>query len=461
MTVFKKSNSADAVLKEDRIPSKTVYVEGGSPLMGSITVSGSKNSALKCIIASLFSNEDVVLSNVPRLGLIEEQLETIRSIGGIAEWTGANRLVINGSQISTHEVPLQYGSKNKTTILLAGVLLYKFGKAIIPKFKDTDGKGISINRYIYTWENLGIKVFENDDSLVLEAVNLQPSNIVFKTTTHMGTDNAIMSSIFIEGETTIHNASEEIEINDLTELLNIMGASVERIDPRTISVKGTNIFKPARFNIQPDKNESALFSAAAVLTNGNILVRGLKKEPLIPLVNFLNKINARFEFNGDELKVWRHENVLNPTTVVISPTPGFVSAWQPFATLMLTQAEGESLIHDTVYINKFSYVSDLNMMSAHIDLVCPSSVGLIPVISDDSYNFETLGEPKTVAKIVGSTVLKSARLILGNHESDVVLLLAALCAEGKSEIIGVENIEYHYEDLLGRLKSLGAKIWEQ
>ena len=128
---------------------------------------------------------------------------------------------------------------------------------------------------------------------------------------------------------------------------------------------------------------------------------------------------------------------------------------------MLTQATGESLIHDTVYINHFSYVSDLNRMSASIDLVHPTDVGIVPVISDDTYDFNIMGEPKTVAKITGPSKLKASRVIVNDADYGVVALLAALCAEGKSEIIGIENIDYAFEGLLTRLKNLGANIWEQ
>jgi UDP-N-acetylglucosamine 1-carboxyvinyltransferase len=139
----------------------------------------------------------------------------------------------------------------------------------------------------------------------------------------------------------------------------------------------------------------------------------------------------------------------------------FVPDWQSLSVLLLTQAEGESLIHDTVYINRFSYTSDLNRMGTEIELVRPSSVELMPVISDDSYDFEKQGEAETVAKILGPKKLKGGRLQIIDFRYGAVLVLAALCAEGKSEIIGIENIEEYFENFVGKLQGLGAKIWSQ
>jgi UDP-N-acetylglucosamine 1-carboxyvinyltransferase len=277
----------------------------------------------------------------------------------------------------------------------------------------------------------------------------------------MTTDNAIISSLFISGETTVNNASEESEIEDLIACANLMGGSVERTDPKTLKITGSTIFKGFRFEIQPDKTEAATFAAAAILTKGNIEIRGVNRNVFIPFANFLSRIGARFEFVDGGIKVWRHEEQPIPLQLNISPTPGFIPDWQSLATLVLTQAEGESLVHDTVYYNRFSYTTDLNRMGAEIELIKPSTVGLMPVISDDSYDFDKLGEAETVAKIIGPRKLRGERLQIPDFKYGAVLVLAALSAEGKSEIIGIENIEEYFENFVGKLQLLGAKIWSQ
>ena len=172
-------------------------------------------------------------------------------------------------------------------------------------------------------------------------------------------------------------------------------------------------------------------------------------------------MGAKFEFSEDELRVWRHDGDIQPRNVEVSPAPGFVPDWQSLAVLLLTQANGESTVHDTVYVDKFGYCVDLNRMGAKIELVKPSESGILPVISDDSYDFGESGEPKTVAKIFGPSKLKAERLSVTDFRHTPILILACLCADGKSEIIGAEGIHYYFESFIDKLKMLGAKIWEQ
>ncbi len=439
-----------------------IFIEGGVPLMGTVSISGSKNSASKLIYASMFSNEDVILSNVPKIQTILDDIEVIESVGGYAEWVGSNTLSLNGSQIRTHEIPIEVGCKYRTAVLLTGPLLYRFGKVKIPKYESKNNRKISIKRFMDTWESLGFRVMQDEKYIeVYNDGSVGGCNINFKIKSHTATDNAILSSVFVKGETFITNASEEIEIDDLINLLNIMGASIEKVEEGKLKIVGASIFKNASFEVCSDKSEVATFASLAVLTKGNISIKNVNRDGILQFINFLNKIGIRFEFSENELRVWRHDEELNPINLEISPTPGFVSDWQAMSVLILTQASGESFVHDTVYVNKLGYCVDLNRMGARIDVISPSEAGFIPVISDDSYDISVEGEPKTVAKISGPTKLRGERLTIENFNFGPVLVLAALTAEGKSEIIGIENVNYYFEDFVDKLKLLGAKIWEQ
>lgn len=439
-----------------------IFIEGGTPLMGTVSVSGAKNSASKLIFASMFSNEDVILNNVPKTQTILNDIEVIESVGGKAEWLGSNTLSLNGSHINTHEVPLEIGEKHRMASLLVGPLLFRFGKVVIPKYKSPDGAVKPINRFVDTWESLGFEIEEDENYIKLSndgsAVGC---SINFKTLSHTATDNAIISSVFVPGETLISNSSEEPEVEDLINFLNSMGAEIEKPETGKIKIMGVSIFKNTTFEVCSDKSEIAMFATLAVLTRGNISIKNIKRDLVLQFINFLNKIGARFEFSENELRVWRHEEGLIPQNLEISPTPGFVPDWQSLAVLLLTQANGESTVHDTVYVDRFGYCMDLNRMGAKIDLLTPSEAGISPEISDDSYDIEKEGEPKTVAKITGPTKLKGERLTIENFNYGAVLVLAALCADGKSEIIGIDNIGFYFEDFVDKLISLGAKIWEQ
>src|SRR3989344_4802069 len=318
----------------------SLFIEGKVPLQGSISLSGARNSAIKLIFASMYSNEDIILENVPRLESIAVDMEIVQSMGGKAEWIGNNKLLLNGSGLSAFEVPLEAGSKYRTAFLLAGPLLFRFGKARIPKVKETAFKMAPINRIIETWKSLSFEIEEDDNWINVTSVSPKGAEISFKTSSHTGTENAILSAALIEGETIINNASEEPEIDDLIEFCNLMGASVKRVEPRKIIITGTHVFRGCTFEVQSDKYEAAAFATAAILTRGNIAIKNVKKLSMVPFINFLSKIGVNFEIQDDELRVWNATKITS-TTVTVAPSPGFVPDWQPLATLMLTQADGQ------------------------------------------------------------------------------------------------------------------------
>ena len=414
-------------------------IEGGKPLIGSVKISGAKNSVLKIISASMFSNDDVVVSNVPRVGSVFKYLDIVKEMGAKVEWVGNNKVVLNGAGLSTYVIPYELGAVCHTTSLLVGPLVFRFGKVIVPLSKSNK----PVNRLIDTWKTLGMDVENDGKNLVIKAMNLQQSNIKFKINTLMGTDNAILSSLFINGETLIHNSNEEPETDDLISFCNVIGGKVERLEPRLIKVTGATIFKGGSFEVISDYNEAAVFMTAAIVTNGNIFVTGVDRTSMTSFVNVLTKIGCKYEFSKNEVRVWRDKDRLNNVSLSTSPAPGFVSDWQSLITLIATQADGESLIYDTVYHNRFDYTVDLNRMGAKIDLT----------VSDAKFE-----EPHSVAKVVGPTKLRGVKIGINHFIDSYTLILAALSASGKSDITGYENVEKGFEDFINKLVNLGAQI---
>lgn len=429
-------------------------IDGAKPLIGSIKLAGDKNSMLKIISASMFCNDDVIISNVPRVGNVFKYLEIIKEMGAKVEWVGNNKIILNGSGLSTYIIPYELGSVCRVANLLAGPLIFRFGKAVIPLSKSNR----PINRLIDTWETLGMEVEKDKKNIVIKANNLQNGNIKFKISTLMGTDNAILSSLFINGETLIYNSSEEPEIDDLISFCNVIGGNVERSEPRLIKVTGSNIYKGGNFEIIPNYNEAAIFMTAAIVTNGNIIVSGVDRTSLTSFVNVLTKIGCKYEFSKNEVRVWRDNDQLSNISLNTSPSPGFASAWQSLITLIATQSEGESLVYDTVYHDRFDYISDLNRMGAKITLITPSEANLPLILSDDLYDYSKLGEPHSVARILGPTKLKGTKIGLKHFIDSYTLTLAALTASGKSEITEYENIEKGLEDFVNKVVNLGAQV---
>jgi len=436
----------------------TLVVEGGIPLIGTVNISGSRNSSIKLIYASMFSNEDVILENVPRIGTIEHELEIIKSIGGTAQWIGKNTLLLNGSTIESYKVPFKLAHRNRTVFLLSGVLLYRFGKAFIPKIKDESFQISPINRFLDTWDSLGVLYAEDENYYMLSGENLKASFVNFKYPTQMGTDLALLLSSFIQGDTIINNASQDPEIDELIDFLNSLGVKVIRTEPSKIKVTGTNIFKGLNWTVSYDKTEVVNYAVATLITNGNVLINGVNRESLTSFSHFLMKIGARFEFENTTLKIWHSGETLSNTNANISPYPGLVPDWQPLLTLLMCKGYGQSNIYDMVYTNRFDYIKDLNRMDAKIDLVKPSDIGKTFSTHDDSYDIKKLGEPSTVIQINGPVKLKAEKLDIQNARFGAVLLLAALSADGKSIIFNFDKLEEWFEDILDKLQNLGAKI---
>lgn len=435
-----------------------IIVEGGNPLIGTVKVSGSKNAALKLVAAALLCNEDVIFENIPRIKNVETDLEIIKALGGKVEWIGSNKLLINGSGVNTYEIPYKLGSKYRTASLYAAALVFRFGRATIPFPGGCKIGPRPINRWVDMWEALGIKVDNDDKNIYLDAENIAGGDISFQQNTHMGTDMALLFSAIAPGETTINNAAEEPEIDDIIDFLNLIGAAIERVEPRRITVSGTKQFSGGTFTVQPDRNEVVTYAIAALVTNGNITIKGVDKTHLLAFTNVLTKMEAKFEIDGDEMRIWRAGEKLSPIDITTAPYPGFMTDWQPLITLLLTQIEGASLVYDTVYWDRFGYTVDLNRMGAKIMLVSPKELGLDLIISDDTYSLEKQGEPACVAKIEGPTELKGIKLHIPDLRAGATLVLAALAADGKSELDGFDNVTRGYEDFVSKLTDLGANV---
>lgn len=434
-----------------------IFIEGGAPLVGNVTVSGSKYSALNLICASVFTNEDVILDNVPKTGIVGECLAVFQSLGGHFEWIGNNKLLLNSSKIDKFEITKEVGGDCGSSLLFAGPLLYRFGRANLPKVNIR-----LLPSILFAWKSLGVNVEEYKDTYYLSLVGeTAVSNINFKAPSHLGTISAIFVALFRCQSLTISNASEQSELDDLLEFCAEMGVDIERIEPKKIRVKLSTLFRGVRMEIQPDKDEAVAFAIAALLTHGNVVIGKVNRTVMIPFVNLLNKLGARFEFDDGYLKVWRNEEQLVPLHLTIAPTPGITPHWHPLICLLLSQVQGESSILDGVNITGFNYTKDLNRMGAKIDVTKPSTKNIAVNITDERYNLATSEEPEIFAKITGFTKLRANRLHLSDFKGGPVLVVAALCADGRSEITDPEVIDYYMEQFFDKLKSLGAKVWKR
>ena len=433
-----------------------LYVERRKSLNGSVSVSGAKNSANKLLYAALYSNQDVTIKNFPSSESISRDINILRHIGAEVEFTSRDSVRVNASGINTHVLPIE-GAMSRASVLAVGPLLHRFGEIALRVDDKGNVENRPINRLVKTWQNFGFTLSKSPGQIYItsESAHSAPTNIEINS--HIATDSAIVSSLSLKGETLISNAAEEYEIEDLVMLCNLMGASVQRTSSRQLKVLGSTTFGGGTVHVQPDKNEVVFFAALGLLTEGSVEINNVSKESLLSFTSFLNKIGARFEYDKNKLRVWTATDKLKNTNVQIAPAPGFLTDWQALATLLLTQAEGKSLVHDTVFADKFGYTSYLTKMGADIVLLRPSEAGQDLLISDDSYNIKTQGEPYSVAQITGPIQLKGATVVCEDSVSGSALIAACLAA-GNSTLINYDLASKSFERLADKLMSLGASI---
>lgn len=436
-------------------------IDGGIPLKGEVTISGAKNAAIKMVAASLLTSEEVTLTNIPEIDDVAVMIEAASGLGIKTTWLDNHKLRLKADEIKTYTLDTSITCRARSTIMFMAPLLSRFGQFTLGEPGGcTIGKNRPINRHLEAFSKMGAKVEFNDGAYQgYVRGGLKGTEVIFEKSTVMGTESVLLASVLASGVTTILNAAQEPEVDDLISLLFKMGAKLGRIDDRTIRVEGVTTLHGASHEIIPDRNEAVTFAIAAAVTRGDLVIKNTKPSDMTAFLAKLEKVGVSFESGKNSLRVWAlPDQEFKNVSIETSPHPGFMTDWQQPVCVLLTQASGISLVHDTIYINRFEFAKELNRMGAKIDVVKPSDVGIKTVVSDDDYDANKEGEPFTVAKIDGPTPLTGKRLTIPDLRAGATLVLAALCAKGKSEIFGVEHIDRGYELFDQKLAAVGARI---
>ncbi len=436
----------------------TFTITGGVPLKGEIALGGAKNVALKVLVASLLTDEQLVIEHVPAIRDVDLMLEVLVSLGVRIDRMGDTVYAQNG-RAHEYQVPLDIGARLRTSSMVIGPMLARYGKAMIPNPGGCRIGARPIDRHIAALQEMGAQIeYRSGDGYFYATApyGLKGTTYTFGKNSHTGTETIILASVLAKGRTVIENAAEEVEVDALIELLDLMGARVKRSGSRQITIDGVPTMRGATYRVMPDRNEEVTFAIAAAVTNGDITVLGSQREHLSAFLEVFTAAGGGFEsVDTTKTRYFRKHN-LTAVDVVTRPHPGFMTDWQaPWAVLM-TQAAGSATIHETVFENRFGYMEELRKMGAHIDYVDPS-------VSDPEtfYNFNwedhEQGDHHAI-RIQGPTNLHNAILSMHDLRAGATLVLAALAADGQSVLHGVEHIDRGYENIEKRLGLLGARI---
>jgi UDP-N-acetylglucosamine 1-carboxyvinyltransferase len=416
-------------------------INGGVPLNGTIKVSGNKNAALPCIAAALLTDETVTLRNIPDIEDVRVMLDVFTALGGEVQKFQPNIITLSLRDIKQSEIPQEQAKKIRASILFAGPLLARTGKVILPPpGGDVIGRR-RLDTHFLALTELGAKV-KVGDNFTFTAKHLTGADIFLDEASVTATENAIMAAVLAKGKTILTNAASEPHVQDLCGMLVAMGAQIEGIGSNILTITGVDKLSGCDFEIGADFMEVGSFIGLAAVTGGDLHIEGARQLEMRPAKIAFGKLGI----------VWAHEDTIihvpkNQSMEVNhdfggmipkiddAPWPGFPPDLISIIIVVATQIKGTVLVHEKMYESRMFFVDKLIGMGARIVLCDPHR-----------------------AVISGPTKLRGSELISPDVRAGMSMLIAAMCAEGKSVIRNVYQIERGYEHLAERLSALGADI---
>lgn len=425
-------------------------IKGGTPLHGEVRLSGAKNAVTKMVIASLLTDEPCVLRNVPLIGDFFLTTSLCRDMGSTVELND-HTLYIRTPAINSSYVSTEVGGLNRMAVMTVGPLLHRCGEASIPLPGGDRIGPRPIDFHIQGLRQMGAHIEELEGRYHCTAPRgLHGTTIHLPFPSVMATENFLITASLAEGVTIIENAATEPEIVDLIKLLQKMGAIIEIKVDRRIVVEGISRLHGAHHTLMSDRNEAVSLAIASYLTKGDVYLRGAQQDTLLTFLNTLSKMKLRFHIDDEGIRFIG--DVKPPPSIALETDvhPGFMTDWQQPFIVLLTQASGMSVVHETIYEDRFGYISTLQRMGAHVELFT-KCLGEVPCrFREKQYTHSCV--------VRGPTPLQGTRLDIPDIRAGCSYILAALCAEGVSQAYGTEHIERGYEKLDEKLCSLGAQI---
>lgn len=420
---------------------ESFVIEGGRTLGGRVTAAGNKNAALPILSACLLATEPVTLGNVPRILDVETMLALLSDVGAEVEWTGPNEIRIDGAPARKHELSERLCSKMRASILLAGPLLARFGRAVVPAPGGDPIGRRRLDVHMHALAELGAEIrfaprFEfRSDRLVGKRMYLDEPSVT-------GTENAIMAAVTAEGETVITNAASEPHVQDLCRFLASLGARIEGIGSNILRIEGVRELGGGSWRICADHVEVGSFIGCAAVTGGDVTIEGTNPDDLSSIIPAMERLGIHVEIDGTSVRVPPEQELAvkydlggQIPKIEDGPWPAFPADLTSIALIVATQAQGTILIFEKMFESRLFFVDKLINMGARLVLCDPHR-----------------------AVVSGPSKLYGQRMDSPDVRAGWAMLIASLCAEGRSTIGNIRWIDRGYERVAERLRSLGAQI---
>lgn len=407
-------------------------IEGGHKLEGTVKISGSKNSALPIIAATILNAGKTTLYNVPNIQDTQMMYKILETLGAKIEKKNG-KIKIDTSKIEKFEIPPELMHKMRSSVILAGALIGRYQKATFSYPGGCDIGSRPIDLHLKSFEKLGIQVNQNHGNIECNAEKIKGEKIDLDFPSVGATENAILASVLAEGTTIITNAAREPEIIDLQNFLNKMGAKIVGAGTDEIQIEGVKKLKDISYNIMPDRIETGSFLCFAAATKGNIILENVNATHITPIISKLEEAECKIETSKNKIKIIAPKK-LKAIDIKTMPYPGFPTDMQSVFASMLTIAKGTSIIVENIFENRYKYAQELNKMGAKITVEGKSAI------------------------IRGTRKLYGADVKATDLRGGAALVLAGLIAKGKTQVEDIEYILRGYEKLDYKLQNLGANI---
>ena len=427
-------------------------IQGGLPILGALKLPGAKNAVTKILIASLLSPEPSRLDNVPDILEIQLTLRLLRSFGAdITKKENGSYSSCRGTEF-TNRIPDEEASHNRMAVLTIAPLLHVFGAVSLPKGMGGDKIGQRpIDFHLQAYEKLGAVIKEDDHHYHISTSGLRGATIELPYPSVSTTENILLAASLAKGTTVIRNAAIEPEVIDLVLFLQKMGAVIELQTNRTMVIEGQTKLSGTQHSILPDRIACASYGIMAIATGGELEMVGARQEHLLCFLNTLRRMKAPFRISDSGIIFGNgKKNILQPISLETDVHPGFMTDWQPPMVILMTQAKGMSVLHETVYENRLGFAHTLNQMGASIQLSTRCLGGTPCRFHYHDFEHSCI--------VNGPTKLTGTALTVPDLRAGFTYVVAGLLAEGRTEVKRVEEIERGYGRLDQHLCSLGAQV---
>lgn len=409
-------------------------IQGGTKLKGEVEISGMKNAATPILAATLLTDEECRISNVPKISDVEKMLEIMKSLGASTRWIGDHSVSVKASNLNLPSLDKKLFKSMRSSVLFLAPLLVRLQEAILPEPGGCIIGNRPLDTHVFVLEQLGAKVERENDQFHLRAEKMKGTQIVLPEMSVTATENALMAAVLAQGETIIKLAAAEPHVQDLANFLVKMGAKIEGIGTHTLKIHGVENLHGAEYTLIPDQIEIGTFAVAAAATHGEVAIHPVVPEHLDKILSLLASIGVNLEIQGDTLLI-HHSHPLKSFKLQSLPYPGFPTDLQAPFGVLATQCQGTSLIHDPMYEGRLGYINEMIKMGANA-IVC---------------------DPHRVL-VTGPTPLYGREIKSFDLRAGATLLIAGILAEGETILNEAEIVFRGYEEIDEKFRKLGVKI---